>query len=155
MTFMALYKGMGDLKFVIAVYRHRQFWEIIGKGCHPTEIFWANVWWGLLEAFKVDHNLKSVNKKSDNIKLPVFIHSACPYRNYGLECSQKLQTYFIIFFFFSYLVGNKNWVQLSRENTQTHTPRDDYFTLFNIQWNLFKANSNGPSNTVLLNRSLP
>ena len=40
MTFMALYKGMGDLKLVIAVYRHRQ---IIRKGRHPKKILWVNV----------------------------------------------------------------------------------------------------------------
>ena len=31
-------------------------------------------------------------KKSDNIKLLVFIHSVCPYKNDSMECSQKLQT---------------------------------------------------------------
>ena len=46
-------------------------------------------------------------------------------------------TYYIILyyiFFFFYSVGNKNRAQPSRKkrkNTQTHTPRDDYFTSFN------------------------
>ena len=35
-----------------------------------------------------------MNQKSDNIKLLVFIHSVCPYKNYSLECFQQLQTYY-------------------------------------------------------------
>ena len=48
-----------------------------------------------------------MNQKSDNINLIVFMHSARPYTNYSLECSQKLRTlyyiyiYLFIFFFFA------------------------------------------------------
>ena len=69
---------LGDVSIEVLIIANMHVWL-------PCTNIWETLSWVYLR-------FKGVNQKSKKIKLLVFTHSACPYKNYGLKCSQMLQT---------------------------------------------------------------